>query len=84
MERNLRKTRIGKVVSDKMDKTIVVAVENHVKHPLYGKIVKKTYKLKAHDENNECGLGDTVKVMETRPLSKDKRWRLVSIVEKAR
>ena len=84
MERNLRKTRIGKVVSDKMDKTIVVAVENHVKHPLYGKIVKKTYKLKAHDENNECGIGDTVKVMETRPLSKDKRRRLVSIVEKAR
>ena len=84
MERNLRKTRIGKVVSDKMDKTIVVAVENHVKHPLYGKIVKKTYKLKAHDENNECGIGDTVKVIETRPLSKDKRWRLVSIVEKAR
>ena len=84
MERNLRKTRIGKVVSDKMDKTIVVAVENQVKHPLYGKIVKKTYKLKAHDENNECGIGDTVKVMETRPLSKDKRWRLVSIVEKAR
>ena len=84
MERNLRKTRIGKVVSDKMDKTIVVAVENHVKHPLYGKIIKKTYKLKAHDENNECGIGDTVKVMETRPLSKDKRWRLVSIVEKAR
>ena len=84
MERNLRKTRIGKVVSDKMDKTIVVAVENHVKHPLYGKIVKKTYKLKAHDETNECGIGDTVKVMETRPLSKDKRWRLVSIIEKAR
>ncbi len=84
MERNLRKTRVGKVVSDKMDKTIVVAVENHVKHPLYKKIVKKTYKLKAHDENNECGIGDTVKVMETRPLSKDKRWRLVSIIEKAR
>ena len=84
MERNLIKTRIGKVVSDKMDKTIVVAVENHVKHPLYGKIVKKTYKLKAHDENNECGIGDTVKVMETRPLSKDKRWRLVNIIEKAR
>ena len=84
MERNLRKTRVGKVVSDKMDKTIVVAVENHVKHPLYGKIVKKTYKLKAHDENNECGIGDTVKVMETRPLSKDKRWRLVSIIEHAR
>ena len=84
MERNLRKTRVGKVVSNKMDKTIVVAVENHVKHPLYGKIVKKTYKLKAHDENNECGIGDTVKVMETRPLSKDKRWRLDSIIEKAR
>ena len=84
MKRNLRKTRVGKVVSDKMDKTIVVAVENHVKHPLYGKIVKKTYKLKAHDENNECGIGDTVKVMETRPLSKDKRWRLVSIIEKAK
>ena len=84
MERNLRKTRVGKVISDKMDKTIVVAVENHVKHPLYGKIVKKTYTLKAHDENNECGIGDTVKVMETRPLSKDKRWRLVSIIEKAR
>ena len=84
MERNLRKTRQGKVVSDKMDKTIVVAIENHVKHPLYGKIVKKTYKLKAHDEKNECVIGDTVKVMETRPLSKDKRWRLVEIVEKAR
>ena len=84
MERNLRKTRVGKVVSNKMDKTIVVAVENHVKHPLYGKIVKKTYKLKAHDENNDCGIGDTVKVMETRPLSKDKRWRLVNIIEKAR
>ena len=84
MERNLRKTRTGKVVSDKMDKTIVVAIENHVRHPLYGKIVKKTYKLKAHDENNECRIGDTVKVMETRPLSKDKRWRLVEIVEKAK
>ena len=84
MERNLRKTRIGKVVSDKMDKTIVVAVEDNVRHPLYKKIVKKTYKLKAHDENNECGIGDKVKVMETRPLSKDKRWRLVSIVEKAK
>ncbi|MDY5577322.1 MAG: 30S ribosomal protein S17 [Lachnospiraceae bacterium] len=84
MERNLRKTRIGKVVSDKMDKTIVVAVQDNVKHPLYKKIVKRTYKLKAHDENNECGIGDTVKVMETRPLSKDKRWRLVEIVEKAR
>ena len=84
MERNLRKTRQGKVVSDKMDKTIVVAIEDHVKHPLYGKIVKRTYKLKAHDEKNECVIGDTVKVMETRPLSKDKRWRLVEIVEKAR
>ena len=84
MERNLRKTRIGKVVSDKMDKTIVVAVQDHVKHPLYNKIVKRTYKLKAHDENNECNIGDTVKVMETRPLSKDKRWRLVEIMEKAK
>ena len=83
-ERNLRKTRVGKVVSDKMVKTIVVAVQDNVKHPLYGKIVKKTYKLKAHDENNECKVGDRVKVMETRPLSKDKRWRLVSIVEKAK
>ena len=83
VERNLRKTRIGKVVSNKMDKTIVVAIEDHVKHPI-GKIVKKTVKLKAHDENNECGIGDTVKVMETRPLSKDKRWRLVEIIEKAR
>ena len=84
MERNLRKTRTGKVTSNKMDKTIVVAIENHVKHPLYGKIVKKTYKLKAHDENNECNIGDTVKVMETRPLSKDKRWRLVEVVEKVK
>ena len=84
MERTLRKVRIGKVVSDKMDKTIVVAIEDHVKHPLIGKIVKKTYKLRAHDEKNECGVGDTVKVMETRPLSKSKRWRLVEIVEKAR
>ena len=84
MERNLRKTRIGKVVSDKMDKTIVVAVEDHVRHALYNKIVKRTYKLKAHDENNECNIGDTVKVMETRPLSKDKRWRLVEIVEKVK
>ncbi len=84
MERNLRKTRTGKVISDKMDKTIVVAIEEHVKHPLYKKVVKNTYKLKAHDENNECGIGDTVKVMETRPLSKDKRWRLVEIVEKAK
>ena len=83
-ERNLRKTRTGKVVSDKMDKTIVVAVEDHVKHPLYNKTVKRTYKLKAHDENNECKVGDTVKVMETRPLSKDKRWRLVEIMEKAK
>ena len=82
--RNLRKTRVGHVVSDKMDKTIVVAVEDHVQHPIYKKIVKNTYKLKAHDENNECRIGDTVKVMETRPLSKDKRWRLVSIVEKAK
>ena len=83
-ERNLRKVRIGKVVSDKMDKTIVVAVVDNVKHPLYNKIVKRTYKLKAHDENNECKIGDRVKVMETRPLSKDKRWRLVEIVEKAK
>ena len=83
-ERNLRKTRVGVVVSDKMDKTIVVAIEEHVKHPLYGKVVKRTYKLKAHDENNECKKGDTVKVMETRPLSKDKRWRLVEIVERAK
>ena len=83
-ERNLSKTRTGKVVSDKMDKTIVVAVVDNVKHPLYGKIVKRTYKLKAHDENNECHTGDRVRVMETRPLSKDKRWRLVEIIEKAR
>ena len=84
MERDLRKTRTGKVVSNKMDKTIVVAVVDNVKHPLYGKIVKRTYKLKAHDENNECNIGDRVKVMETRPLSKDKRWRLVEIIEKAK
>lgn len=84
MERNLRKTRTGRVVSDKMDKTIVVAVEDHVRHPLYKKIVKRTYKLKAHDENNEANIGDTVRVMETRPLSHDKRWRLVQIVEKAK
>ena len=84
MERNLRKTSTGKVISDKMDKTIVVAIEDHVRHPLYGKIVKRTYKLKAHDENNTCGIGDTVRVMETRPLSKDKRWRLVEIIEKAK
>ena len=83
-ERNLRKTRTGKVVSDKMQKTIVVAVEDHVRHPLYNKIVKRTYKLKAHDENNEANIGDTVRVMETRPLSKDKRWRLVEIVERAK
>ena len=82
--RNLRKTRIGQVVSDKMDKTIVVAIEDHVKHPIYKKIMKSTYKLKAHDENNECRVGDTVKVMETRPLSKDKRWRLVEIVERVK
>lgn len=83
-DRNLRKTRVGKVVSDKMDKTIVVAVVDSVKHPLYKKIVKTTYKLKAHDEKNEAGIGDTVLVMETRPLSKDKRWRLVNIIEKAK
>ena len=84
VERNLRKPRTGKVVSNKMDKTIVVAIEDHVKHPVIGKIVKKTVKLKAHDEKNECTIGDTVKVMETRPLSKDKRWRLVEVIEKAR
>ena len=84
MERNLRKTRVGIVTSDKMDKTIVVSIVDNVKHPLYGKIVKRTVKLKAHDENNECMIGDRVKVMETRPLSKDKRWRLVEIIEKAR
>ena len=83
-ERNLRKTRTGNVVSNKMDKTIVVAVENNVKHPVIGKIVKRTYKLKAHDENNTCNIGDTVKVMETRPLSKDKRWRLVEVIERAK
>ena len=82
--RAFRKTRIGQVVSDKMDKTIVVAIEDSVQHPLYKKTMKRTYKLKAHDENNECGIGDTVKVMETRPLSKTKRWRVISIVEKAR
>ena len=84
VERNLRKTRTGKVVSDKMDKTIVVAIVDSVKHPLYGKIVKRTYKLKAHDENNDCKIGDRVKVMETRPLSKDKRWRLVEVIERAK
>ena len=82
--RNLRKTRVGKVISDKMDKTVVVAIEDHVQHPLYKKIVKKTYKLKAHDEKNECRIGDTVRVMETRPLSATKRWRVVNIIEKAR
>ena len=84
MERNLRKTRVGLVSSDKMDKTIVVAVRDNVRHPLYNKIVKKTYKLKAHDEKNDAKIGDTVRVMETRPLSKDKRWRLVEIMERAK
>lgn len=84
IKRAFRKTRVGQVVSDKMDKTIVVAIEDSVQHPLYKKILKRTYKLKAHDENNECGIGDTVEVMETRPLSKDKRWRLVRIIEKAK
>ena len=83
-ERNLRKTRTGKVVSDKMDKTVVVAIADNVQHPLYKKIVKRTVKLKAHDENNECKIGDRVLVMETRPLSKDKRWRVVEIIEKAK
>ena len=82
--RAFRKTRIGQVVSDKMDKTSVVAIEDSVRHPLYKKTLKRTYKLKAHDENNECGIGDTVEVMETRPLSKDKRWRLIRIIEKAK
>ena len=84
MDRNLRKTRVGIVTSDKMDKTIVVSIIDNVKHPLYGKILKRTYKFKAHDENNDCKIGDRVKVMETRPLSKDKRWRLVEIIEKAK
>ena len=84
MERNLRKTRVGKVVSDKMDKTFVVAVVDNVKHPLYNKIIKRTRKLKAHDEENTCKIGDRVRVMETRPLSKDKRWRLVEVIEKAK
>ena len=84
VERNLRKTRVGKVVSDKMDKTIVVAIEDNVKHPVYGKVIKRAVKFKAHDENNECGIGDKVMIMETRPLSKDKRWRLVEIIEKAK
>lgn len=83
-ERALRKKRVGKVVSDKMDKTIVVAIADNVKHPLYKKVIKTTLKLKAHDENNECGVGDTVEIMETRPLSKDKNWRLVRIIEKAK
>ena len=84
ISRGYRKTRIGEVVSDKMDKTIVVAIKTKVRHPLYGKMVNRTRKFKAHDENNECGIGDTVKIMETRPISKDKRWRLVEIVEKAK
>jgi small subunit ribosomal protein S17 len=84
MERNLRKTRVGKVVSDKMDKTVVVAIEDNVSHPLYKKIIKKTIRLKAHDEQNECKTGDRVKIMETRPLSKDKRWRVTEILEKAK
>lgn len=83
-ERNLRKTRVGRVVSDKMDKTVVVAIVDNVKHPLYKKIVKRTVRLKAHDENNACKVGDRVEVMETRPLSKDKRWRVVEIIEKAK
>ena len=83
-ERNLRKTRVGKVVSDKMDKTVVVAIVDNVKHPLYKKIIKRTVKLKAHDENNECRIGDRVEVMETRPLSMDKRWRVTNIIEKAK
>jgi 30S ribosomal protein S17 len=84
IERNLRKTRVGKVVSDKMDKTIVVAIEDNVKHPLYKKVVKHTERFKAHDENNECNIGDRVEIMETRPLSRDKRWRLVKVLEKAK
>ena len=83
-ERNLRKTRVGKVVSDKMDKTVVVAIVDNVKHPLYKKIIKRTVKLKAHDEMNECRIGDRVEVMETRPLSKDKRWRVTNIIERAK
>ena len=82
-DRNLRKTEVGRVVSNKMDKTVVVAIEDSVKHPLYKKVIKRTVKLKAHDENNECSIGDRVRVMETRPLSKEKRWRLVEIIEKA-
>ena len=83
-ERNLRKTRVGKVISDKMDKTVTVAIEDSYKHPVFGKIIKRTLKVHAHDENNECGIGDTVKIMETRPLSKTKRWRIVTILEKAK
>ncbi|MBQ7047846.1 MAG: 30S ribosomal protein S17 [Clostridia bacterium] len=84
MERTLRKTRVGKVASNKMDKTVVVAIVDNVKHPLYNKIVKRTVRFKAHDENNECGIGDTVEIMETRPLSKDKYFRVVRIIEKAK
>ncbi len=83
-ERNLRKTRVGTVVSDKMDKTVVVAINDNVKHPLYKKIIKRTVKFKAHDENNTCGIGDKVEIMETRPLSKDKRWRVINIIKKAK
>jgi len=84
VERNLRKTRVGKVVSDKMDKTVVVSIQDNVKHPLYKKIIKRTVKFKAHDEKNECGIGDRVMIMETRPISKDKNWRVVEIIEKAK
>ena len=84
VERTLRKTRIGMVVSDKMDKTVVVAIQDNVKHPKYGKVIKRTVKFKAHDENNECAVGDKVSIMETRPLSKEKRWRVVEIIEKAK
>ena len=84
MERNLRKTRVGKVVSDKMDKTVVVSIQDNVKHPLYKKIIKRSVKFNAHDEKNECGIGDRVMIMETRPISKDKKWRVVQIIEKAK
>ena len=84
MERNLRKTRVGKVVSDKMDKTVVVSIQDNVKHPLYKKIIKRSVKFKAHDEKNECGIGDRVMIMETRPISKDTKWRVVQIIEKAK
>ena len=83
-ERSLRKVRVGMVVSDKMDKTVVIAIEDNVKHPVYGKIIKRTLKVHAHDENNECGVGDKVRIMETRPLSKTKRWRIVEVIEKAK